>query len=187
MAKKPGSSAQIWCHTPLTHWMCNGYRFDLIDGVKVEQVCTCTCHGSGVHGIRGTSHAQNMVEDPHRFDQARLIGWELLRRSRHIEEEDYVGPMPEEVGGETQVRQARRHWLTVVAGPSRFPGILAGGRDLIARSVASERDTWTEIWDSEWICWLAVEAKDIPPFESGIPLTADEAARVDDGVPRKEP
>lgn len=81
MAKKAGPRAQIWCHTPLTHWMCNGYRFDLLDGVKVEEVCTCTCHSSGMRGIRGISHAENMVDDPNRFEQARLISLEFHKRA----------------------------------------------------------------------------------------------------------
>ena len=69
--------AQIWCHTPLTHWMCNGYRFDRLDGEKVEGLCTCTCHWSGADGIHGASHGICMSEDPDRFEKARLTSWEL--------------------------------------------------------------------------------------------------------------
>jgi hypothetical protein len=179
--------------------MCNGYRFDLLDGVKVERNCTCTCHGSGVRGIRGTSHAQNMVDDPHRFEQARLVGWKLPTRSGHTEEEDYVGPTPEEVGGKTQVRQAEPSSLKVVAGPIRLPSkdanpifikaeaSLSSGSDLIARRVANSFATWTEVWDSGSGHWFPVNADLIPPLESGTPLTTDEAAKADDGVPRKEP
>ena len=88
MAKKAGPRAQIWCHTSLTHWMCSGYRFDRFDGVKVEGLCTCTCHQSGERGIRGISHAQNMADDPDRFEQARLISWDIHRRAG-LTEDDY--------------------------------------------------------------------------------------------------
>ena len=77
MAKNPGPAAQIWCHTPLTHWMCTGYRFDLLAGRKVEGLCTCTCHGEGVRGIRGTSRVQNLVYEPVRYQQAHLISSQL--------------------------------------------------------------------------------------------------------------
>ena len=75
--KEPGPRAQIWCHTPLTHWMCNGYRFELLNGVKAEGLCTCSCHASGMSGIRGTSHAHNMVDEPDRFERARQLSLEL--------------------------------------------------------------------------------------------------------------
>ena len=81
MAKKPGPRAQMWCHIPVAHWMCSGYRFDLLDGRKVEGLCTCGCHHSGTTGIRGTSHAQNMVEDRARFEQARLISLDLHEKA----------------------------------------------------------------------------------------------------------
>ena len=87
MAKIPGSRPQIWCHIPFTHWMCSGYRYELLDGVKVEGLCTCTCHQSGERGIRGISHAQNMVDVPERFEKARLISLELEKRSGHTEGE----------------------------------------------------------------------------------------------------
>jgi hypothetical protein len=78
--KTSGPRAQMWCHTPLTHWMCTGYRFELLDGAKVESTCTCTCHQSGMSGIKGTSHAANMVDDPERFERARVVGWEMGKR-----------------------------------------------------------------------------------------------------------
>lgn len=200
MAKKPGSRAQIWCHTPLTHWMCSGYRFDLLHGQKVEGLCTCSCHEGESRGIRGISHAQNMVDDFQRFELARLWSAELaFESSGQSEEEDYVGPSPEEVGGKTQVRQAEPSRLKVVAGPNRLSSkdanpvllkaeaSLSSRSDLIARRVANSLATWTEIWDSGSGHWFPVNAELIPPLESGTPLTTDEAARVDDGVPRKEP
>ena len=68
--------------------MCTGYRFELLRGVKAEGLCTCSCHGSGIRGIRGTSHAQNMVDDPTRFEEARLIGWDPdLEGSAQTEED----------------------------------------------------------------------------------------------------
>ena len=168
--------------------MCTGYRFDLLHGQKVEGLCTCSCHGGESGGIRGISHAQNMVDDPQRFELARLWSAELaFESSGQGEEEDYVGPTPEEVDGKTQVRQAEPSRLKVVAGPIRLPSKDASGSGLIARRVAHSLATWTEIWDSGSGHWLPVNAEDIPPLESGTPLTADEAARVDDGVPRKEP
>ena len=88
MVKKAGPRAQIWCHTPLTHWMCSGYRFELLDGVRVEGLCTCACHQIGERGIHGVSHAQNMADDPERFEKARLISWELHRRAG-LTEDDY--------------------------------------------------------------------------------------------------
>ena len=90
MAKNPGPRSQIWCHTPLTHWMCTGYRFDLLAELKVEGLCTCTCHRAGVRGIRGTNHVQNMVYDPARFERAELISQELLK-SAGFTEDDYPG------------------------------------------------------------------------------------------------
>ena len=186
MAKKPGSRAQIWCHTPLTHWMCTGYRFDLLHGQKVEGLCTCSCHGNESGGIRGISHAQNMVDDPQRFELARVRSAELAVESGQSEEEDYVGP----------TLPSRRK---VVAGPMRLPSkdanpifikaeaSLSSGSDLIARRVANSLANWTEVWDSGSGHWFPVSDVLIPPLESGTPLTADEAARVDDGVPRKEP
>ena len=69
--------------------MCTGYRFELLRGVRVEGLCTCSCHGSGIRGIRGTSHAQNMVDDPTRFEEARLIGWDPdLEGSAQTEEDE---------------------------------------------------------------------------------------------------
>lgn len=61
--------------------MCNGYRFDLLDGVKVEGLCTCTCHRSGEQGIHGISHGLCMADDPGRFERARLISWQLHDRA----------------------------------------------------------------------------------------------------------
>lgn len=81
MAKKAGPRAQIWCHTSLTHWMCTGYRFDLLDGAKVEGLCTCTCHRSGTRGIHGVSHGVCMSDDPERFEQARIVSWQLHERA----------------------------------------------------------------------------------------------------------
>lgn len=81
MVKEPGPRAQIWCHTPLTHWMCNGYRFELLDGSKVEGVCTCTCHATGATGIRGASHAWNIVDDLARFERASQITSGLFKGS----------------------------------------------------------------------------------------------------------
>ena len=72
MSKNPGPSAQIWCHTPLTHWICTGYRFDLQAGTKVEGLCTCACHQAGATGIRGKSYVENMIYDLVRFEQAEL-------------------------------------------------------------------------------------------------------------------
>ena len=87
MTKKAGPSAQMWCHTPLTHWMCNGYRFDLLDGMKVEGLCSCDCHragefrrGSFGEAIHGPSHGICMSEDPERFERARVISWKLHER-----------------------------------------------------------------------------------------------------------
>ena len=81
MGKKAGPRAQIWCHAPLTHWMCSGYRFDLLDGVQVEGLGTCACHRSGEQGIHGTSHGHCMADDPDRFERARLISWQLHHRA----------------------------------------------------------------------------------------------------------
>ena len=61
--------------------MCTGYRFDLLDGEKVEGLCTCTCHRSGERGIHGVSHSTCMAVDPERFEEARLISWELHERT----------------------------------------------------------------------------------------------------------
>ena len=83
MAKKAGPRAQIWCHTPFTHRMCSGYRFQILNGEKVEGLCTCTCHQSGERGIRGISHAQNMVDDPQRFERARLVSLELQKANNN--------------------------------------------------------------------------------------------------------
>ena len=68
--------------------MCSDYRFDFLDGVKVEGLCTCTCHQTGERGIRGISHDQNMADDSDRFEQARLVSWELHRRAG-LTEDDY--------------------------------------------------------------------------------------------------
>ena len=67
MAKTPGSRAQIWCHTPFTHGLCSGYRFELLEGQKVEGLCTCTCHSAAVL----------MIEDLKRFDQAQSVSSQL--------------------------------------------------------------------------------------------------------------
>lgn len=78
MKHQAGPKAQIWCHTRFTHWMCSGYRFDILEGKKVEGLCTCTCHYTGAEGrYKGISHAQNMVDDPERFERARLIDFKL--------------------------------------------------------------------------------------------------------------
>ena len=63
MVKTPGARAQIWCRTPLTHGLCSGYRFELLEGQKVEGLCTCTCHSAAVL----------MIEDLKRFDQAQSV------------------------------------------------------------------------------------------------------------------
>jgi len=77
MASRAGPRAQMWCHFWLTHWMCSGYRFDLFAGVRVESLCTCKCHRAGEGGIHGTSHGICMADDPERFEQARLMSWQL--------------------------------------------------------------------------------------------------------------
>jgi hypothetical protein len=59
--------------------MCTAYRYDLLDGKKVEGLCLCDCHKTGARGIHGVSHAMNMADDPERFEQARLISWELTK------------------------------------------------------------------------------------------------------------
>ena len=59
--------------------MCTGYRYDLLAGAKVEGLCTCTCHGMGVRGIRGKSHMENMIYELDRFRQAQLITHHLLK------------------------------------------------------------------------------------------------------------
>ncbi len=82
-------------------------------------------------------------------------------------------------------RPRERRRLTVVAGPVRFPGRLVFGGDLIARTLDRGDVTWTEIWDSENGFWVAVNDEDLPPLESGTPLTEDEAARLDDRIPRE--
>ena len=88
-------------------------------------------------------------------------------------------------------RPRERRRLTVVAGPVRLPGRLVRGGDLIARTLDRGDVTWTEIWerdsesDSGSGFWVSVNAEDIPPLESGTPLTADEAARLDDGKLRE--
>jgi len=61
--------------------MCNGYRFDRLDGVKVEGLCTCTCHRTGETGIHGTSHGMCMADNLKRFEQARLVSWQLHNRA----------------------------------------------------------------------------------------------------------
>ncbi len=178
MAKKPGSRAQIWCHTPLTHWMCNGYRFELLGGEKVEGLCTCSCHEDDSGGIRGTNHMANVVDDSARYMAAKRVSSELDPEAS---------------------ADAEPSRLKVVAGPIRLPSkdanpifleaeaSLSSGSDLIARRVANSFATWTEIWDSGSGHWLPVNAEDISPLEAGTPLTVEEAARVDDGVPREEP
>jgi len=87
MALKAGPNAQIWCHTFLTHWMCSGYRFDLLDEVKVEGLCSCDCHQSGQYrrgswgeALHGTSHGICMGEDRERFERARFTTSELYER-----------------------------------------------------------------------------------------------------------
>jgi hypothetical protein len=88
MVKQAGPRAQIWCHNGLTHWMCSGYRFDLLDGEKVEGLCTCTCHRTGARGIHGTSHAICMTDDPPRFERARQVSWQL-HEAAGLTEKDY--------------------------------------------------------------------------------------------------
>lgn len=87
-AKKAGPRAQIWCHTPLTHWMCTGYRFELLDGEKVEGLCTCTCHELEVRGIHGTNHYICMVEDPLRFEQAKQMSSIIHERAGLTDSDD---------------------------------------------------------------------------------------------------
>ena len=84
MALEAGPNAQTWCHTPLTHWMCTGYRFDLLDGVKVEGLCSCDCHKSGQFragslgsAFHGTTHAVCIGDDPERFERARVVSFKL--------------------------------------------------------------------------------------------------------------
>jgi len=92
---------------------------------------------------------------------------------------------PEEAG--TPDWQAEPSRLKVVAGPIRLPSKDASGSGLIARRVETSLAAWTEIWDSGSGHWLPVNAEDIPPLESGTPLTADAAAKLNGGVPREEP
>ena len=87
MEKKAGPNAQIWCRTPLTHWMCSGYRFDLLDEMKVEGQCSCYCHragefkaGSLSEAFHGTSHGICMADNPERFEQARLLTVQLYEK-----------------------------------------------------------------------------------------------------------
>ncbi len=158
--------------------MCNGYRFELLGGEKVEGLCTCSCHEDHSGGIRGTNHMANVVDDAARYMAAKRVSSEL----------------DPEASAEAEPSR-----LKVVAGPIRLPSkdanpiflkaeaSLSSGSDLIARRVANSFATWTEIWDSGSGHWFPVSDVLIPPLESGTPLTADEAGRVDDGVPRKEP
>lgn len=78
--------------------------------------------------------------------------------------------------------QGQPSTFTVVAGPVRFSGRLPNGEDFIARSVATDRATWTEVWDSRAEHWLPVDAKDIPPLESGDPLVGDAREIADGGL-----
>lgn len=88
MGNVAGPRTQIWCQALLTHWMCNGYRYALLDDEKVEGLCTCTCHLIGVRGIHGTSRGICMADDPERFEQARLVSWQLHERAG-LSESDY--------------------------------------------------------------------------------------------------
>jgi hypothetical protein len=76
----------MWCHTPLTHWMCGGYRYELLDGEKVESLCTCSCHHVGQRGIRGTSHGSNMGAGIDRYERARSVNARLVGERQPVEE-----------------------------------------------------------------------------------------------------
>jgi len=49
----------------------------MLNGEKVEGLCSCSCHYSDSVGIKGTSHAVNMVDDPERFSKALAISKKL--------------------------------------------------------------------------------------------------------------
>jgi len=76
-----GPRAQMWCRVPLLHRLCNGYRFEILDGEKAEGLCTCTCHHLAVSGSHGASHTMNSTDDPIRFEMARQVSGELNSRA----------------------------------------------------------------------------------------------------------
>ena len=65
----------MWCHFRLTHRLCNGYRWETLEGALVESLCTCTCHKLGEGG--GNRHLLNMIDDSERFRRARLISQQI--------------------------------------------------------------------------------------------------------------
>jgi len=82
----------------------------------------------------------------------------------------------EELASEPGPRPSGQTRLLGVRGPVRLQD------NLIARAVEVGDAAWTELWIEGG--WRPVRSEGIPSLDTGEPLSADDAARFDDGTPR---